>query len=128
VGLMTEEKLRSWKNSIRNHTPIGVTLGEMLNALIDNGLQALKIDRSRDLEWRENEIRKGLDYLRLVVTPDPDDYWQSIDAPKASFVIDMFDEMLKAKPNTPRWFTDWDAYRKRIAEEFDEPEEHHGNL
>jgi|HubBroStandDraft_3_1064219.scaffolds.fasta_scaffold177060_1 hypothetical protein len=124
MGLMKEEKLRMWKNSIRDHKLIGVTLGQMLDALIDNSLQALKIDRSRDLDQREQEIRKGLEYLRTVAAPDPDDYWQSIDGPKAAFTIDMLDEMLSAKPGTPKWFVEWKAYRERIREEFEE--EKHG--
>ena len=118
MGLITEEKLRFWKNAIRNKTLTGITWEELVHTLIDNGLQALKIDRSRELDHREAQIREGLAYLRTVAAPHPEDYWQSIDGPRAQFTIDMFDEMLSAKPGTPKWFVDWSAYRMRIAEEF----------
>jgi hypothetical protein len=123
MGLMSEEKLRSWRNAIfRDHKSTGVTLGEMLHALIDNSLQALKIDRSRELDWREQQIREGLTYLRGVAMPDPGDYWQSVDPDKVKFTIDMLDEMLAAKPGTPRWFIAWASMRERIAEEYGDDE------
>jgi hypothetical protein len=124
--MMSRDKLLQLKKAARRKTA-GMELPiQTMHALIDSNLEVLNQleggkstqELRAELTWREQQIREGLDYLRTVATPHPDDYWQSIDPVKANFTIDMLCEMLRAKG--PKWHRDWKAYRLRIAEEFDE--------
>jgi len=107
---------------------------QLLHALVDHGLEALteleggpSVVRQRaELADRERQVRLALaDLLGVIETGRVQAVAESTAGSvrmvphfdKARFVLEMVEQMLRAKG--PAWHRQWDWYTPRIAEEFD---------
>ena len=119
--MMSRDKLLTLRKRVK--------AGEALDrdqtlAVIDHGVQAYvemeggasAVERRRELAERERQVRLALADLREVLTLSPRSPRPRVGDVRARFILDLVDEMLKAKG--PAWHREWSWYQPRVDEEF----------
>jgi hypothetical protein len=127
--MMSREKLLTLRKRVK--------AGEALDrdqalAVIDHGIAAYEMEggesalrrreervegQLRGLAARERQVRLALADLRDVLTLSPRSPRPQVDVARAQLILDLVDEMLKAKG--PAWHREWAWYQPRVDEEFD---------
>lgn len=134
--MIGRDKLRYIKKLLReDRYDVSAEASQVLHALVDSNLEVLDQleggkstqEQRAELKERERQVRLALADLRSVLHrahTSVEVNWVNkdlvlADLAKGRFLLDMIEEMLKAKG--PAWHREWNWYQPRIAEEFGEP-------
>jgi hypothetical protein len=123
MGLMRRDTLQSLKRNM--HKMDFRPQDQQFHALVDHGLAALDaleggrdtIERKSELKERERQVSLALADLKAElenVGTMPTE--ERPDVEKALYMLDLVDQMLRAKGT--RWHREWAWYQPRIEEEF----------
>lgn len=121
--MISREKLHWLKKQAKDPITLGLTPAQrqIVYSLVDSNLEALDLlDGGMDAKERERQISLALADVRATLDgvedagTTPLDCWNRI--AKARFVLDMVEQLVKAKGTA--WMRKWDWYQPRIAEEF----------
>jgi hypothetical protein len=119
--MMSRQTLQTLRNRVKAGEPLD---RDQTLAVLDHGIAAYvemeggesALRRRAELAERERQVRLALADLREVLTPSRRAPRPRVDDARARFILDLVDEMLKAKG--PAWKREWSFYQPRIDEEF----------